>query len=250
MSSLASRREKVAVIGAGAAGLLSALRLSARFDVDLYEKSNRLGGHIRPIEVGDVRVDTAFLGYKPEVYPSLCRLLAELGMETREKTITGGVCFVQRGLRFSRLASETPAEPSGIAVARRDQRAFVLMLARALKNGCADLPNVTLQQHLSDLQFPSEMVRYIIAPDVASIWGIQPEDALGMSVRGAVGSLLTVGKGVHIFPSSTATYLERLKERLHGVNVVTDARVSMVDPTAEGVMLLNGTAAASVVFDS
>ena len=38
---------KIAVLGAGISGLGSAYILSKKYEVDLYEKDNRLGGHAR-----------------------------------------------------------------------------------------------------------------------------------------------------------------------------------------------------------
>ena len=38
---------KIAVLGAGISGVGSAYILSKKYDVDLYEKENRLGGHAR-----------------------------------------------------------------------------------------------------------------------------------------------------------------------------------------------------------
>jgi predicted NAD/FAD-binding protein len=235
----ALERPRVAIAGAGAAGLLAALRLAGRFDVEVLEASARVGGHIRPIDVDGVRVDTAFLGYKPQVYPTLTRLLAELGIPTEERTITGGVCFARQGLCFSRLESEQQGWPAELAVERKQQRAFLLLLARGLKNGVGELPNVPLRDHLAASGFGDAMVRQVIAPDVASIWGIQPEDALGMSVRGAVGSLLTVGKGVHVFPASSEPYREAMLGRLReaGVQVTPSVTVDGIESTGDGVML-------------
>lgn len=237
------KKGRIAVIGGGVAGMVAAHRLSEVFSVDLFEQADRLGGHIRPLAIasksGLYTVDTAFLGYKPSVYPSLCKLLCELGVETQEKTITGGVCFAKHGLRFNRMHSENQSWPSGLQLGKRDQRAFLLLLAKALKSGCADLPNVSLQDYLLAQSFSHDMIRYVIAPDVASIWGIQPEDALGMSIQGAVGSLLTVGKGVHIFPKSTNLYLDELEKRLNNVQIFKNSDISEIETCAEGINFLN-----------
>ena len=44
---------KIAVIGAGISGLGSAYILSSKYQVDLYEKDSRLGGHARTTKIQD-----------------------------------------------------------------------------------------------------------------------------------------------------------------------------------------------------
>ena len=44
---------KIAVIGAGISGLGSAYSLSSKYQVDLYEKDSRLGGHARTTKIQD-----------------------------------------------------------------------------------------------------------------------------------------------------------------------------------------------------
>jgi predicted NAD/FAD-binding protein len=69
-----------------------------------------------------------------------------------------------------------------------------------------------------------------------------------MSIKGAVGSLLTVGKGVHIFPESTNLYLDKLASRLKDVQIFKKAEISEVKPCPGGVGLLNGDD--SFIYDS
>ena len=44
-------REKIAIIGSGISGISAAYLLSSKYDVYLFEKNNRLGGHTRTIYV-------------------------------------------------------------------------------------------------------------------------------------------------------------------------------------------------------
>ncbi len=85
---------RVAVVGAGIAGLGAALRLRAHdasLDVTLYERDDRLGGHAHTVDVtlNDTQgrpithgVDTGFLVYNERTYPGLIALLSQLGVAT------------------------------------------------------------------------------------------------------------------------------------------------------------------------
>ena len=77
---------RVAVIGAGAAGLTCAWLLDDEHDVTLFEKDDRLGGHAHTIEI-DVRgesvaVDAGFQFFaETPTYATFNRLLDALGVD-------------------------------------------------------------------------------------------------------------------------------------------------------------------------
>ncbi|HEY5798790.1 MAG TPA: FAD-dependent oxidoreductase, partial [Burkholderiaceae bacterium] len=78
---------KIAVVGAGIAGLSAAYRLSrAGLDVTLYEGAAYFGGHTNTVDVtldGVTHgVDTGFLVFNHRTYPGLVALLRELEVET------------------------------------------------------------------------------------------------------------------------------------------------------------------------
>jgi predicted NAD/FAD-binding protein len=81
-----SRRQRVAVVGAGISGLASAWLLSRRYDVTLFEAGSYLGGHTNTVDVtleGRTHpVDTGFLVYNDRTYPNLIALFALLGVES------------------------------------------------------------------------------------------------------------------------------------------------------------------------
>lgn len=76
---------KIAVLGAGISGLGSAYILSKKYEVDLYEKDNRLGGHARTTMVEEngkvFGVDTGFLVFNHPTYPLLTKLFKELDVK-------------------------------------------------------------------------------------------------------------------------------------------------------------------------
>ena len=74
--------KKVAVIGAGVAGLSAAWHLNrVGVDVKLFESADWVGGHANTIKVDGIEVDTGFMVYNAINYPHLVSLFRELGIE-------------------------------------------------------------------------------------------------------------------------------------------------------------------------
>lgn len=83
MSTSASARPTVAVIGGGVSGLTAAYLLQRTHHVTLFESDARFGGHAHTHDVtmadgGTAAVDSGFIVLNDRTYPLLRRLFAEL----------------------------------------------------------------------------------------------------------------------------------------------------------------------------
>ena len=96
---------RIAVIGAGIAGLGAAWLLSRAHEVVLFEAESRLGGHTHTHEVQQdgVRypVDSGFIVFNPTHYPLLTRMLAELGVASQPTTMSFSVQNERSGLEYN-----------------------------------------------------------------------------------------------------------------------------------------------------
>src|SRR5579871_5747833 len=82
-AAMTMRRYRIAVIGAGAAGLTAAYLLQRRHEVTLYEKKLHLGGHAHTIILdhgpdAGVALDVGFMVLNRRNYPTMYRLLGQL----------------------------------------------------------------------------------------------------------------------------------------------------------------------------
>ena len=66
-------KKTIAIIGSGIAGLSAAFQLNDDFDITIFEKSDKLGGHTDThtldIDGRQQRVDSGFIIFCPEYYP-------------------------------------------------------------------------------------------------------------------------------------------------------------------------------------
>lgn len=80
------KKQNIAVIGSGIAGLSAAWLLAMRHRVTLYEADNHIGGHANTVDVdtpdGRIAVDTGFIVYNERNYPNLTALFKHLGVAT------------------------------------------------------------------------------------------------------------------------------------------------------------------------
>lgn len=98
-------RRRIAVIGAGITGLGAAWALSKRYDITVYEKDARPGGHANTVDIDydghEIAVDTGFIVFNNVTYPNLIALFAELGVVTEDSDMSFGVSFGGGSLEYA-----------------------------------------------------------------------------------------------------------------------------------------------------
>lgn len=171
---------KAAVIGSGVAGVVSAWELSkAGWDVTLYEKEGRVGGHTHTIVVEDgpdagTPVDTGFIVCNDKTYPNFHRFLAELGVPWRWSDMSFGYHDENTGLQYAGTTLD------GLFAQRENlvSPGFWRLLGRiALFNApaLADLESgalsgLTLGEYLGKRGFGKDFTDHYILPIGAAIW--------------------------------------------------------------------------------
>jgi predicted NAD/FAD-binding protein len=172
-SSPGSRR--IAVIGAGIAGLSAAWMLSCANQVVIYEAETRLGGHAHTVDVrtgtSETAVDTGFIVYNEGNYPNLVALFDHLGVPTQESEMSFSASL--NGGRFEYSSSVIMAQPSNILRARfwrmlRDLARFYRDAPGLL--GRAELQGTTLGEFLDDGGYGQCFIDDHLLPIGAAIW--------------------------------------------------------------------------------
>lgn len=96
---------KIAIIGAGIAGIYAAHELDVQHDVDVYEASGYPGGHTDThhinLEGQQYAVDSGFIVYNQQNYPGFCDFLEELGITGRDTDMSLSVSNSATGLEYN-----------------------------------------------------------------------------------------------------------------------------------------------------
>jgi predicted NAD/FAD-binding protein len=184
---------RIAVVGSGISGLVAARVLSRRNDVHVFEADDRIGGHTHTVDVaiGDRihAVDTGFIVYNEDTYPSFTRLLAQLGVSTQPSDMSFGLRCDRTGLEWGSLGL------AGVFAQRRNllRPSFHRMLRdvfRLGREGPALIDSgdekVTLGDFLHGGGYSQTFVEHYVLPMGAAIWSASPTKFLDMPARSFV----------------------------------------------------------------
>jgi uncharacterized protein len=174
---------RIAIIGAGIAGLTCAHLLHPRHEITVFEAAERPGGHTLTIEVETEcalhRVDTGFIVFNDRNYPGFQRLLERLGVATQPSTMSFSVSDGRGEFEYN------GASPNGL-FARRSSllRPSFHRMVRDLIRFNREAPALiglngsgpTLLDFLEEGGYSREFVDRLIVPQASAVWSTDPRD--------------------------------------------------------------------------
>jgi uncharacterized protein len=181
---------RIAVIGSGISGLVSAYHLSRSHDVTVYESGSHLGGHTNTVDVEhlgrEYAIDTGFIVYNDWTYPNFVRLLEELKVPWQPSQMSFSVRCEKTGLEYNGTRinclfaqRSNLLRPSFLRmvsdIVRFNRRAPSLLEARA--------PALTLSEYLRREAYSKYFIDHYIIPMGAAIWSSRPVDMLQFPAR-------------------------------------------------------------------
>ena len=173
------KKQKIAVIGSGIAGLSASYLLSKKYEVHLFEKNNILGGHTRTINFKDTKknylsIDTGFIVFNYETYPDLVSFFHLLNVEVEDSNMSFSVSCKYPFLEYggSSLNSLFAQRKNIFSIN------FIKLLFEIKKfyKTCKKLDNTIIDQNISihsfllQNNFSKDIANYHIYPLISSIW--------------------------------------------------------------------------------
>jgi len=164
---------RVAIVGAGIAGLGAARALAGAHDVVLYEAAPRAGGHVHTVEVDGLAIDIGFIVCNRERYPLFFRMLEELGVTTRPTTMSFSVALPARDLEWGSASLSSLFAQRRRLLDRRHWR-FLADVMRFLGRARRDLELGRVAGSLDDYVDPQLRDAFAI-PLAAALWSTSPD---------------------------------------------------------------------------
>ena len=233
--------KRIAVIGAGIAGLSAAWLLGQAHDVVLIEAEPRLGGHANTVLVpgddgAETPVDTGFIVYNERTYPNFVALLDHLGVATQPTEMSFAVSLDGGRLEYSGTGlAGLFAQPGNLANPRfwamlRGLVRFYRDATRDARAGSAAA--MTLGEYLAAGDYGAAFRDDHLLPMAAAIWSAPCSEILSYPAQAFLrfhhnhGLLQLTDRPLwRTVTGGSAVYVERLRSRFRGsVRLGTPAR--------------------------
>ena len=187
---------KIAVVGAGIAGLSCAYRLAqGRQDVTLFEAGSYFGGHSNTVDIAldgfKFGVDTGFLVFNERTYPNLVKLFDELGVESAPSEMSFSVKLPRssgRTLEWAGANLDTvfaqranllnPRFLRMVADILRFNRQASAMAKDSAAGQIGAIPAVTLGAWRDQQGYSTQFRHWYLLPMAACIWSCPSDQML------------------------------------------------------------------------
>lgn len=180
---------KLAIIGSGVSGLVSAYLLGRSHDVTVFESDSRIGGHIHTVPVkspdGVLNIDTGFIVFNLPNYPGFVRLIEELGVESQSSRMSFSVKDERHGVEYSGssirnlFASKQNLTRSDHWRMLIDTNRFIRLISRLAKAEA----DVTVGQSVAKLGLSNVFLNRFLSPLGCALWSCPHESFLDFPVR-------------------------------------------------------------------
>ena len=185
---------RIAVVGSGISGNLTARILSAEHDVDLFESSSCLGGHAKTVDINaygqSVSADVGFMVFNRRTYPNFWRMLQLLSVETQVSDMSLSVRCWRTDLEYQ------GSSLNGLFAQRSNllRPSFYRMLRdilrfnrRAIEFCDSGDEHTLLGEFLDDIDVGTEFRHQYFVPMSAAIWSADPASIDGFPAKFILG---------------------------------------------------------------
>jgi predicted NAD/FAD-binding protein len=181
---------RIAIVGGGISGLLSARLLARDHELCVFEANDYAGGHTNTVVFeafgNRYAADTGFMVFNDRTYPNFIRMLKQLGVSARESDMSFSVRCGKSGLEYQ------GSSLNGLFAQRRNifRASFHRMLLDILRfnRGARELlrdgdDSLELGEYLRRRRYSRPFIENYLVPMGAAIWSARPDRFLQFPAR-------------------------------------------------------------------
>jgi predicted NAD/FAD-binding protein len=181
------KKQKIAIIGSGISGISCAYYLQEKYDITLFEKRERLGGHTNTFEIKSeenkgLLVDTGFIVLNDKTYPNLHKFFKDLNVKVRFSDMSFSYHSAKNSFAYAGTGLKG-LFANNLNIFNLNFWKFLFEIKRFSKQALIDLENdsfneKSLGNYLNEHKFSNDLINYFILPMGAAIWSTPAVDML------------------------------------------------------------------------
>ena len=183
-------KKKIAIIGSGISGMSAAYFLSSKFEVQLFEKNDYLGGHTRTIKVAtdnNIHIDTGFIVFNNRNYPDLIKFFEHLNVKTLNSDMSFAVSDIIYKIEYGGKNFQSLfAQYKNIFNLKFLKMIYeIYYFYKLCKNINLDnlSDDITIEDFLKKNLFSSYLKKLHIYPLISSIWSTSQKDVINFPLK-------------------------------------------------------------------
>ena len=184
---------KIAIVGAGISGLTCAYLLHREHDITVFESNDYAGGHANTVDVrtgnATLPVDTGFLVFNEQNYPTLCRLFDELEVPSRASDMSFSVHCEASGREWngSSLNQVFAQRTNLLRWSHWQMVSDIMRFHREAPAALAQLDDrTTVAAWITQHQYGETFERHYLLPLGASLWSCSASRFADFPMRFAI----------------------------------------------------------------
>ena len=180
---------KIAIIGSGISGLSSALLLSQKHNITLFESNNRFGGHANTVEImhkeNVIPVDTGFIVYNKLNYPNLVSFFDFLKVETIDSDMSFAVSARDGQLEYSGSMKGIFAQKKNFFNLKfyRMLKDIIIFFIFGYKYAFQFKESESLGEYVKRCNFSKEFINDHLIPMSSAIWSCPEKEILNFPAK-------------------------------------------------------------------
>lgn len=181
--------KRIAVIGSGISGLVSAYLLSEHHDVSLFEANDYLGGHTNTVSVAideeQYAIDTGFIVFNKKTYPNFCQLIEKLNIPIQLSEMSFSYRSISSGFEYNGHSLNTLFSDRRNVFKLEFYRFIkeIISFNKEARKFLTQSPSkdISIKEFLEHHQFSSQFIECYLIPMMSAIWSKNKEDTLHCS---------------------------------------------------------------------